>query len=138
MTGDLFGIPIVKDATVKRWSRVHKALFRSTRGRVGKRLVDNDMLLLTTVGRKTGRAHTVPLLYLVDDDRLVVIASYGGRDNYPAWYLNLDVRPEVTVELPAKKMQMVAKTADSQARADWWPRIVDARSEEHTSELQSH
>ncbi len=128
-TGDLptsRSLPIVKDVTVKRWSRVHKALFRSTRGRVGKRLVDNDMLLLTSVGRNTGRDHTVPLLYLTDDDRLVVIASYGGRDNYPEWYLNLRVRPEVTVELPGKKMEMVARTADSDDRVDWWPRIVDA------------
>jgi len=116
----------VRDISVKRWSRVHKALFRSTGGRVGKRLVENDMLLLTTVGRKTGRAHTVPLLYLADGDRLVVIASYGGRDNYPEWYLNLRVRPEVTVELPGKKMEMVARTADPDERADWWPRIVDA------------
>jgi len=93
---------------------------------VGKRLVDNDMLLLTTVGRKTEQAHTVPLLYLTDADRLVVIASYGGRNNYPEWYLNLTSRPNVTVEQPGKKMQMVARTADPEERAEWWPRIVEA------------
>ena len=93
---------------------------------VGKRLVDNDMLLLTTVGRKTEQGHTVPLLYLTDADRLVVIASYGGRNNYPEWYLNLTSRPNVTVEQPGKKMQMVARTADPEERAEWWPRIVEA------------
>ncbi len=93
---------------------------------VGKRLVDNDMLLLTTVGRKTEQAHTVPLLYLTDADRLVVIASYGGRNNYPEWYLNLTSRPNVTVEQPGKKMQMVARTADPEERVEWWPRIVEA------------
>ena len=97
-----------------------------THGRLGKRLVDNDMLLLTTSGRATGEAHTVPLLYLRDGDRLVVIASYGGRDHYPDWYLNLESRPEVVVELPGTRVRMVARTANSNERARWWPRIVDA------------
>lgn len=97
-----------------------------THGRVGKRLVDNDMLLLTTSGRETGESHTVPLLYLRDGDRLVVIASYGGRDNYPDWYLNLESAPEVCVELPGIRRRMVARTANSKERAHWWSQIVDA------------
>lgn len=116
----------MRDSSVRHWSRAHRRLFRLTDGRVGKRLVDNDMLLLTTSGRVTGEAHTVPLLYLRDRDRLVVIASYGGRDHYPDWYLNLDPTPEVVVELPGKRLGMVARTADSDERARWWPRIVDA------------
>ncbi len=97
-----------------------------TRGRVGKRLVDNDMLLLTTSGRTTGEDHIVPLLYLRDGGRLVVIASYGGRDIYPDWYLNLESEPEVVVELPGMRRRMVARTADFDERSRWWPRIVDA------------
>ncbi len=116
----------MKDSSIKRWSRIHKILFRVSGGRVGRRLVDNDMLLLTTVGRKTGRSHTVPLLYLKDDERLVVIASYGGRDNYPEWYLNLRSQPEVTVELTGNKVDMIARTADAEARGNWWPKIVEA------------
>jgi deazaflavin-dependent oxidoreductase (nitroreductase family) len=101
-------------------------LFRRTGGRVGNRLVDNDMLLLTTIGRMTGEPHTVPLLYLRDEDSLVVIASYGGRHHYPDWYLNLVKVPEVSVELPGNTHRMVGRTADSDERARWWPRIVDA------------
>jgi len=122
----------MKDSSVKRWSRIHKALFRATRGTVGNRLVDNDMLLLTTVGRHTKTAHTVPLLYLrhdvsqTHDVRLVVIASYGGRDNFPEWYLNLTLEPNVTVELPGQNMRMLARTAEPSERAKWWPIIVEA------------
>ncbi len=116
----------MRDSSVRRWSRAHRSLFRLTDGRVGRRLVDNDMLLLTTSGRVTGEAHTVPLLYLRDGDRLVVIASYGGRGHYPDWYLNLDSAPEVVVELPGIRRRMAARTADSDERARWWPRIVDA------------
>jgi F420H(2)-dependent quinone reductase len=97
-----------------------------THGRLGKRLVDNDMLLLTTSGRATGEPHTVPLLYLRDGDRLVVIASYGGRNHHPDWYLNLELKPGVCVELPGTRRRMFARTASSNERAHWWPRIVDA------------
>lgn len=116
----------MRNSAVKRWSRVHRVLFRFTGGRIGKRLVDNDMLLLTTTGRKTGQKHTVPLLYLTDDERLVVIASYGGRGYYPAWYLNLSDDPVVTVQLPGRTLEMVARAANPDERQQWWPRIVEA------------
>ena len=116
----------MRDSSVRRWSRAHRRLFQITHGRVGKRLVDNDMLLLTTSGRVTGEAHTVPLLYLRDGDRLVVIASYGGRGHHPDWYLNLESAPEVGVELPGARVRMIARTASSEERAHWWPCIVDA------------
>ncbi len=101
-------------------------LFRLSGGRLGNRLVANDMLLLTTTGRITGESHTVPLLYLRDGNSLVVIASYGGRDRYPDWYLNLDDAPEVDVELPGTKQRMVARTADPGERDRWWPLAVAA------------
>ena len=116
----------MKDANVRRASAFHTALFRLTRGRVGKRLVHNDMLLLTTKGRKTAEDHTVPLLYLQNGHALVVIASYGGRHFYPDWYLNLVDDPQVRVELPGKTLSMRARTADAAERALWWPRAVDA------------
>lgn len=84
------------------------------------------MLLLTTTGRKTGKAHTVPLLYLSDNDQLVVIASYGGRDIHPEWYLNLDTTADVGVELAGRKRLMVAHTANSAERLKWWPKVVEA------------
>lgn len=93
---------------------------------MGKRLVHNDMLLLTTKGRHTGRPHTVPLLYLRDGEDLVVIASYGGRDHYPDWYLNLKKHPSVGVELPGRKLEMAARTVVPAERAVLWPRVVDA------------
>lgn len=116
----------MRDSRVRRMSRLHTLLFRSTGGRVGKRFVDNDMLLLTTRGRVTGTQHTVPLLYLRDGEKLVVIASYGGRDHPPDWYLNLARDPQVTVELPGSRFEMVARTATEEERSEWWPRVVAA------------
>jgi deazaflavin-dependent oxidoreductase (nitroreductase family) len=116
----------MKDGQVRRLSRVHRGLYRLTGGRLGNRLVGNDMLLLTTVGRRSGRRHTVPLLFLREGGTLVVVASYGGRDRHPAWYLNLVAEPEVRVQLSGRRIKGRARTAEPKERASWWPRVVDA------------
>jgi len=119
----------VRDSAVKRLSTLHRVLYRLTGGRVGRRLVDNDILLLTTRGRGTGRAHTVPLLYLRDGECLVVIASYGGRDRHPEWYLNLVAEPSVTAQTGRNRRSFQARTATEDERERWWPRVVAAYSD---------
>lgn len=84
------------------------------------------MLLLTTTGHRSGRPHTVPLLYLGDGATLVVVASYGGRPRHPAWYHNLTADPEVVVQIGREKRRMRARTASKEERARWWPRITRA------------
>ncbi len=100
-----------------------------TGGLLGRRLVGNDMLLLTTTGRVTGRPHTVPLLYLRDGESIVTIASYGGRNRHPEWYLNLLATPSATVQVGSSKRRVFARTASADERRDWWPRVVDAYSD---------
>jgi deazaflavin-dependent oxidoreductase (nitroreductase family) len=116
----------VKDSRVRFLSRLHRAVFAATGGRIGRRLVGNDMLLLTTTGRRTAKRHTVPLLYLRDGGRYVVIASFGGRPNHPAWYLNLMADPSVEVQIGGRKHPAIASTASPEERAAWWPRIARA------------
>lgn len=116
----------MRDSSVKLLSAFHSKLFRLTGGRVGSRLVDNDMLLLTTVGSVTGRSHTVPLLYLADGESLILIASYGGRPDHPQWYKNLVANPEVVVQTSGGLGNYLARTADEDERRSWWPRIVEA------------
>lgn len=118
----------MRDSAVKRWSAVHRTLYRLTRGVIGRRLVDNDMLLLTTEGHVTGAPHTVPLLYLRNSESLVVVASYGGRPRHPAWYQNLVANPVVEVQVNGTKHRMRARTATPEERRRWWPRIEDAYS----------
>ena len=128
----------MRDAQVRRMSRLHRRLYQLTGGVVGKRLVDNDMLLLTTTGRRTGRPHTVPLLYLREGDALLVIASYGGRDHHPAWYLNLVATPEVEVQVRKGRLKALARIADSEERASWWPRVVDAYGDYAVYQTRTH
>jgi F420H(2)-dependent quinone reductase len=86
------------------------------------------MLLLTTRGRATGKAHTVPLLYLRDGDTLVVVASWGGRPRDPDWYRNLVAEPRAIVQVRSKTWGVRARTATTEVREAWWPRIVTAYS----------
>lgn len=116
----------MKDPAVKRWSALHRVAYQVSGGIIGRRLVDNDMLLLTTTGRVSGRSHTVPLLYLRDGDSLVVIASYGGRPQHPEWYLNLAAHPSVRVQVGSTHREMSARTVTSEERSSWWPRVVAA------------
>ncbi len=116
----------MRDRSAKRLSTIHRVLYRTTRGLIGRRLVDNDMCLLTTTGRRTGKPHTVPLLYLRDGRRLVVIASWGGRDRHPEWYLNLLANPGATVQVLGERWPVVAATAGAEDRDVWWPRVLSA------------
>ena len=114
------------DRTAKYLSTLHRVLYRSTRGAVGRRFVDNDMCLVTTTGRRSGKPHTVPLLYLRDGDSLVVIASWGGRDQHPQWYLNLLADPAASVQVRGDRWSVSARTADADERTTWWPKVVAA------------
>jgi deazaflavin-dependent oxidoreductase (nitroreductase family) len=124
--GDVEGSEAVRDRAAKYMSSLHRVLYRSTRGAVGRRLVGNDMCLLTTTGRRSGKQHTVPLLYLRDDERLVVIASWGGRDEHPHWYLNLRANPGANVQVLGERWPVAATTAPPNERAVWWPKVLDA------------
>lgn len=68
----------------------------------------------------------MPLLYLEEGARLVVIASYGGRPRHPSWYDNLVAQPEVIVQIGSRRRKMRARTATSAERVVWWPRALAA------------
>jgi deazaflavin-dependent oxidoreductase (nitroreductase family) len=81
-------------------------------------------MLLTVMGRKTGRRLTVPLLYLQDDERVVVVASKGGMDHHPLWYHNLVANPDVEVQVGAETRAMTARTATPVEKTALWPKVI--------------
>ncbi len=89
------------------------AEFRARGGQVSRKY---PVLLLTTIGAKSGQPRITPLNFSADGDRLVVIASAGGASRHPAWYRNLVANPEVTIELGAKTFQARATTAEEPER----------------------
>ncbi|MGH2548907.1 MAG: nitroreductase family deazaflavin-dependent oxidoreductase, partial [Thermomicrobiales bacterium] len=81
-------------------------------------------LLLTTVGRKSGKRFRTALYYDRFGAAYVVIASSGGAANHPQWYLNLDANPGVEVQVLADKFPAIARTATAAERAILWPQVV--------------
>jgi deazaflavin-dependent oxidoreductase (nitroreductase family) len=81
-------------------------------------------LLLTTTGRKSGKALTLPLIFGQSGAEYVVVASKGGAPAHPAWYLNLQANPEVKVQIKGDKFAARARTANPQERAALWAKMV--------------
>ncbi|TDQ50238.1 nitroreductase family deazaflavin-dependent oxidoreductase [Actinorugispora endophytica] len=81
-------------------------------------------LILTTVGRKSGKEHSTPLIYVEDGPDYAVVASKGGAESHPLWYLNLTANPEVKVQVRADRFTARARTADEEERARLWPRLA--------------
>ena len=121
-------MPTVRDRSfrlgLRLASRVHRRMYRLSGGRIGGRVWDLPILLLTTTGRTTGRTRTTPLCYLRDGDRFVVIASNGGRDWFPDWWLNLVQDPQATVEVGATRHAVVSHAAAPDERARLWATLT--------------
>jgi F420H(2)-dependent quinone reductase len=104
---------------------LHAALYRATNGRVGGRIGQADVVLVTTTGRRSGQPRAVPLMAYPDAGRLVLVASNGGQDKHPAWYLNALANPAVTVRRGDDTRVMRARVATPAEKAELWPRIVE-------------
>jgi deazaflavin-dependent oxidoreductase (nitroreductase family) len=110
---------------MKYFARAHIWVYQHTDGRIGAKLLRFPSALVTTTGRKSGRSRTTPTLYLRDGDRVILPASFGGRDANPAWYRNLKSNPEVHVQIRGEHLDLVARDATDAERKRLWPKLID-------------
>lgn len=108
--------------------KAHSSIFRASHGKVGGRIGGSEVLLLNTVGRKTGQKRTTPLLYMPDGHDYAIVASKGGSPTHPAWYHNLKANPETTVEVGDRKVRVRAEEANPEERVRLWPKLVQMYS----------
>jgi deazaflavin-dependent oxidoreductase (nitroreductase family) len=109
---------------LKYFGRAHIWIYQRTNGWLGARLLWFPAALITTTGRKSGEPRITAALYLRDGDRVVLPASFFGRGKHPMWYRNLKENPEVHVQLRGKHLDLVARDADKDERARYWPRLT--------------
>jgi deazaflavin-dependent oxidoreductase (nitroreductase family) len=93
--------------------------------------VGRQMMVLTTTGAKTGVTRVSPLAYSVDDGNVIIVASMGGADRHPAWYLNLEANPEVTVEVGSEKYAAHARIANGAERERLYAQHADLHPSFH-------
>lgn len=110
----------------KSFIGMHTHLYRWSSGRIGGAIGGTPVLLLTTMGRKTGRERTTPLGYFKDGRDYIVVASNGGRPQRPAWYLNLSQNPQVTIRIREGVRPAVAATVPAEQQAELWSRVAAA------------
>lgn len=116
------------DFILKTMNAVHRGVLAVSGGRAGWRLSGMPAIRLTTIGRKSGEPRSVLLTSPVQEGTtLVIVASRGGDDRHPAWFLNLRANPEVAVSYqggPTRTMQARVAAADERSRL--WPQAVTA------------
>jgi deazaflavin-dependent oxidoreductase (nitroreductase family) len=127
-----------KDAFYKVGTGIHRAIFNASKGRIFGKTFGMPIVKLVTTGRRSGKKRSTMLAVpIVDSDRLVLVASFGGDDRHPAWYLNLQANPEVRTTTAGSTRTMIARIATEEERAELWPQITSvfegyARYQERT------
>jgi deazaflavin-dependent oxidoreductase (nitroreductase family) len=117
---------IVKDPAMRAITRAHRTVFDLTDGRLLGGFFGMPTVKLVTTGRRSGQRRETMLTSpaRTDDGALVLVASNGGDDRHPAWYLNLVANPQVEVVMRGRRFTASARTATPEERDELWPTIV--------------
>jgi deazaflavin-dependent oxidoreductase (nitroreductase family) len=107
------------------WNKAIIDEFRATSGKVGGHFAGRTLLLLHTIGAKSGQERVNPVAYVKDGDRLVIIASKGGAPTNPDWYYNLLAHPRVTVEVGTEQFQARASVTSEPERSRLYGKMVE-------------
>jgi deazaflavin-dependent oxidoreductase (nitroreductase family) len=118
-----------KDLMFKVFTGFHRTVYDLSKGKVAGKAMGMPVLKLTTVGRKSGDRRTTMLTSpLVEADDVILVASFGGDDRHPAWYLNLAANPDVEIEIDSSKRLMRARVADGAERTRLWDAVTAAHA----------
>lgn len=107
---------------VRVFTDLHVFLYRLTGGKA--QVAKYPTMLLTTIGRKTGKLRSIPLIYVVDGERFIIAAAYAGSAKNPTWWLNLQHNNEALVQVMRSVVRVQASLADPEERARYWQELV--------------
>lgn len=110
----------MKNNFIKWFMNINTFLIRFTDGRIGGKLGSQTILLLETVGRKTGQQRVTPLAYFLHEGQYLIVASNWGKDQDADWYLNLLKTPRATLQLKVQKIPVEAHAAQGDEYARLW------------------
>ena len=110
----------MKDFFIKLFMDINAFLVRISRGRVGSKLGSQTVLLLETIGRKTGQPHEIPIAYFFHKGKYLIVASNWGKDKQADWYLNLLKNPHAKLTINGKVIQTIAHAAQGEEYVRLW------------------
>jgi F420H(2)-dependent quinone reductase len=105
---------------LRAMGKLNVPVYRLTRGRVLGKVGRAPVLLLTTVGRRSGQSRTAPVVYLAAGERVVVIGSNAGNTNEPGWSHNLKANPDAEIEVRGERRRVRARVTEGEERAELW------------------
>jgi deazaflavin-dependent oxidoreductase (nitroreductase family) len=108
------------------WSRKHVEEYEATNGQKAGDLRGHPVVVLTTVGARTGKLRKTALMRVEHEGLYAVVASLGGSPRNPKWYYNLQANPHVELQDGAMKLDYLAHQAFGEEKVSWWTRAVDA------------
>jgi F420H(2)-dependent quinone reductase len=114
-----------KPRTIRLIGRLHAWLWKLTAGRLGNTFGRAPFMILITKGRITGRERRTPVLYFQHQADLIVVASFGGNDMHPAWYLNLESCPEAEIMIYGERRRVLAIRVSPEEKGLIWPRLIE-------------
>ena len=106
------------------WARDQVELYERSGGTEGTEMNGRPVIILSSVGAKTGKIRKTPLMRVEHDGEYAVVASLGGAPQNPVWYYNLTVNPHVELQDGPVKKDYRAREASAEERATWWERAV--------------
>lgn len=116
----------------KFFGKCHSALYKLSGGRLGARMGWIDVALVETVGRKSGKPRNAPIACYPYKDSIVVSASNSGQEKHPAWYLNMQANPRVTVRLGSEHFEAEAVDLPEEEREAMWKKVVEINRHQNT------
>jgi deazaflavin-dependent oxidoreductase (nitroreductase family) len=110
----------MNDAIIKGFMRINSFLIRTTNGRIGSKLGKQTILLLETIGRKSGQPRVIPIAYFFHEGKYLVVESNWGKDRHADWYLNLLKNSRATLHVKGRMIYVEAHAAHGDEYARLW------------------
>jgi deazaflavin-dependent oxidoreductase (nitroreductase family) len=118
----------MKDFFIKLFMKINAFLIRSTRGRIGAQLGTQTILILNTVGRKSGISRSIPIAYFFHEGKYLIVESNWGKDQHADWYFNLLKQPQASIEVKGEMIQVKARFAEGEEYDRLWEYVTKRHS----------
>ncbi len=114
----------MKNTLIKWFMKFNIFLIHSTRGRIGGKLGNQTILILNTIGRKSGQPRSIPIAYFFLEGKYLLVESNWGKDTHADWYFNLQKQPQASIEVRGRTIKVNASFAEGEEYSRLWDYVT--------------